>query len=431
MIINLLKRAALCAVFKFKPFSKKQTQVLNWWTDKSPVNHYDGIIADGAVRSGKTLSMSMSYIFWAMEKFDFQNFALCGKSVTSLRRNVWKDLKIILLGLNYKIEELKTENLIVISKKGKTNFFYIFGGKDERSQDFIQGITLAGVFFDEVALMPESFVNQATARCSIEGAKLWFNCNPDSPNHWFKKQWLDEAKNKKILHLHFLMDDNLSLSEKVKNTYRNRYVGVFFKRFILGLWIMAEGAIFDMLDEDNYYEELPGPVKDYPENYQRFISVDYGTTNPMVFADYYLYNNIAYQEHLYYYDSRANGKQKTDSEYADDFDKFVGNQKPIYVIIDPSASSFKVELRKRGYVIKDADNDVLEGIRVTSTIIGKNLLKINKKNQKAQDEMTGYAWDDKARLNGEEKPVKTADHVPDAYRYFIKTMFNRLFKYKL
>lgn len=173
--------------FKFQPFSKRQRMVLNWWTDGSPVRDYEGIIADGAIRSGKTVCMSLSFVMWAMSSFNGQNFAMCGKTIGSFRRNVLFWLKLMLKSRGYRVTDHRADNLVVISRGDVENNFYVFGGKDERSQDLIQGITLAGVFFDEVALMPESFVNQATGRCSVDGSKYWFNCNPDGPNHWFKK----------------------------------------------------------------------------------------------------------------------------------------------------------------------------------------------------------------------------------------------------
>ena len=231
-------------MFQFKPFSLKQKKVLSWWIPTSPVKDKDGIIADGAIRSGKTLSMAFSFVEWGMNSFNEQNFAMCGKTIGSFRRNVLPFLKLILWGRGYKVEDRRTENLIIISKKGKINYFYIFGGKDERSQDLIQGITLAGAFFDEVALMPQSFVNQATGRCSVDGSKFWFNCNPDSPEHWFKKEWIDKAKEKNLIYLHFTMDDNLSLTENIKERYRSMYAGVFFRRFIEGLWVVAQGIVF-------------------------------------------------------------------------------------------------------------------------------------------------------------------------------------------
>lgn len=225
--------------FKFKPFSVKQKQVLTWWMPDSPVREHDGIIADGAIRSGKTVCMSLSFVFWAMSSFNGQNFAMCGKTIGSFRRNVLFWLKLMLRSRGYRVADHRNDNLVEVRRGDTANYFYIFGGKDERSQDLIQGITLAGVFCDEVALMPESFVNQATGRCSVDGSKYWFNCNPDGPYHWFKANWIDRATGylgkkksadirektekegrkpdlKNLLYIHFTMDDNLSLSGAVK-----------------------------------------------------------------------------------------------------------------------------------------------------------------------------------------------------------------------
>lgn len=406
--------------FDFKPFSNKQKRILTWWTDKSPVNKAQGIIADGSIRSGKTLSMGLSFVFWAMETFDGQNFAMCGKTVGSFRRNVWSWLKFALLSLGYKINEKYTSNEISISFKGKTNHFYIFSGKDESSQNLIQGITLAGVLFDEVALMPESFVNQATGRCSVSGSKFWFNCNPESPEHWFKKNWIDKADEKQLLHLHFILEDNLSLGEEIIARYKSMYFGVFYKRFILGLWAIAEGAIYDMFDDDNIYTERNKDIA-----YRRYIGVDYGTTNPMVFLEVFDDGKNLYVEREYYFDSRVKGKQKTDAEYAKDFDDFCGDKKPDFVFIDPSAVSFRLELRNHGYRVREADNEVINGIRLVSSLFGSKRLLINKKCYNTISEHRSYIWDEKARVRGEEKPVKDKDHAVDALRYVVKTIIKR------
>jgi PBSX family phage terminase large subunit len=264
------------ATFQFKPFSRKQTQVLTWWADTSPVKDYDGIIADGSIRSGKTLSMSLSFILWAMNTFNGQNFGMAGKTIGSFRRNVLASLKVMVKARGYAIRDSRADNLIIISRGDIENYFYIFGGKDERSQDLIQGITLAGMLFDEVALMPQSFVNQATARCSVEGAKFWFNCNPENPQHFFYTDWVKQHKEKRLLYLHFTMDDNLSLSEKVKLRYKGMYTGVFYKRFILGLWVVADGLCFEQ-----FANQPDKWIKDEAETQINFISVgvDFGGTN--------------------------------------------------------------------------------------------------------------------------------------------------------
>ena len=241
--------------FEWKPFSKKQLKVMTWWTEASPYKDYDGIICDGAVRSGKTISMAPSFINWAMVTYEGMNFAIAGKSIGALRRNVINTLKTQVESIGLSYEERRTDNVIAVTHNDKTNYFYLFGGKDESSQDLIQGVTLAGVLLDEVALMPKSFVMQAEARCSVEGAKTWYNCNPRDKNHWFKKEYVDVAEEKRLLYLHFTMDDNLTLSEKVKERYKRMFSGVFYERNVLGLWVTAEGKIYTSFTKENIIDK--------------------------------------------------------------------------------------------------------------------------------------------------------------------------------
>lgn len=225
--------------------------MLEWWIPGSPYADKDGIICDGSIRSGKTTVMSLSFVVWAMETFDGESFALCGKTIQSLRRNVIRQLKQMLCSRGYAVSDHRSENCITVCKNGVENEFYLFGGKDEGSQDLIQGITLAGVFFDEVALMPESFVNQATGRCSVEGSKFWFNCNPEGPDHFFKTEWIDKLGDKNLIRIHFTMRDNPSLAEQIIERYERMYKGVFYDRFIRGLWVLASGIIFRYFAEDD------------------------------------------------------------------------------------------------------------------------------------------------------------------------------------
>lgn len=417
-------------IFKFRPFSPKQRKVLNWWCESSPVKDKDGIIADGAIRSGKTLSMSLSFVLWAMSSFNGQNFAMCGKTIGSFRRNVLFWLKLMLKSRGYQVTDHRADNLVIVSRGDTENYFYIFGGKDERSQDLIQGITLAGVFFDEVALMPESFVNQATGRCSVDGSKYWFNCNPDGPYHWFKVNWIDKRKEKRLLYLHFTMDDNLSLSEKVKERYRNMYTGVFFKRYILGLWCMAEGIIYDMFSTEKYVRTLK-EIEPILIKGNRYISCDYGTQNATVFL---LWNKgtdgVWYCIREYYYSGRDKGRQKTDAEFADDFMKWIGDTKFRAMIVDPAAASFIAELRKRGVKVLKAKNDVLDGIRMVATRLNQNRLGFAAECENTIKEFGSYIWDEKAAERGEDKPVKFADHCMDAVRYFVFTIFGNVARIK-
>lgn len=405
--------------FQFKPFSKKQRKVLNWWCDDSPVKEKDGIIADGAIRSGKTVCMSLSFVLWAMTRFNGQNFGMCGKTIGSFRRNVLFWLKLMLRSRGYTVVDHRADNLVVVSKAETTNYFYIFGGKDERSQDLIQGITLAGVFFDEVALMPESFVNQATGRCSVDGSKYWFNCNPDGPYHWFKANWIDKQKEKNLLYLHFTMDDNLSLSEKIKERYRSMYTGVFFKRYILGLWAMAEGIIYDMFDSEKHVK------KDMPQLYPngRYVSVDYGTQNATVFLLWAKgIDNRWYCIREYYYSGRDKGKQKTDAEYVKDMKEFLSGERVKAIIVDPSAASFIAALRKAGFPVLKAKNDVEDGIRLVGTLLNQGRILFSSLCVNTIMEFASYIWDKKAAERGEDKPIKQHDHAMDAVRYFCSTV---------
>lgn len=408
--------------FHFQPFSRKQRMVLDWWCDTSPVKDMDGIIADGAIRSGKTVSMSLSFVFWAMTSYNGQNFAMCGKTIGSFRRNVLFWLKLMLKSRGYTVVDHRADNLVIISKGDITNNFYIFGGKDESSQDLIQGITLAGVFFDEVALMPESFVNQATGRCSVEGSKYWFNCNPDGPYHWFKVNWIDKASEKKLLYLHFTMDDNLSLSEKIKERYRSMYSGMFFKRYILGLWCMAEGMIYDMFDAARHVVKNPENL--VKANY--YVSCDYGTQNATVFLLWCKDTEgkwICIRE--YYYSGREEASQKTDTEYADDLKEWLGGIKPVKIIVDPAAASFIAELKKRGYSVKKAKNDVLDGIRYVASLLNQDQIAVEEGCINTRKEFASYVWDEKASERGEDKPVKQFDHCMDALRYFCYTIIRK------
>ena len=424
-----MRRTIKTAPFRFKPFSRKQLQLLTWWTETSPVRDKDGIIADGAIRSGKTVAMALSFVLWSMRSFDGEQFLMCGKTVGSFRRNVVRVLKSMLLGLGYDCEDCRADNLLVIRHNGRENYYYIFGGKDERSQDLVQGITAAGAFFDEVALMPESFLNQATGRCSVDGSKMWFNCNPAGPLHWFKVQWLDRAEALNLLHIHFELDDNLSLSEKVKARYRSMYAGVFYLRYIKGIWAVAEGLIYSVYSEANEYDDTSRPVA-LTATSRRYITVDYGTTNPCVFLDIRDDGKDIWVENEWRWDSKSEEARrlpnpfKTDAEYADAMTEFMGQaaEQQCMIIVDPSAKSFITELRNRGFYVKEGDNDVLDGIRDVSSLFYRGLLHVHIRCEGLRAELRSYVWDDKAAATGKEAPVKMQDHGPDSLRYWVNTI---------
>jgi PBSX family phage terminase large subunit len=396
-------------------FSEKQREILRF-----PYRpQYEALICDGAVRSGKTSVMSLSFFLWGMANFDGRSFAFCGKSVGAVERNIVTPLlSIVYLKQNFSIRYNRADHVIVAKRGKRENRFYLFGGKDESSAALIQGITLAGVLLDEVALMPRSFVEQALARCSVSGAKLWFNCNPEGPEHWFRKEWILKAAHHKALHLHFTMDDNPALDDATRERYRTMYSGVFYERFVLGNWVMSEGLVYDMFDttENEYRQEDAPPSLRFSGT--RAIACDYGTSNPTVFLDIYDYGDKFYVDREYRWDSREEGRQKTDEEYVDDMQKFMGENQ-CTIIVDPSAASFIAALRRRGLYVLAADNDVLDGIRKTSSLIKQRRLLINANCSPLLGEMGTYLWDKKNGPNGEDRVVKERDHGPDALRYFV------------
>lgn len=365
--------------------------------------------------------MAVGFVLWSMTRFRGQSFALCGKTIEALRRNVTNHLSIWLEGL-YTVTEHRSENRIVLTCGATTNAYYLFGGRDESSYTLIQGMTLAGVLLDEVALMPRSFVEQAMARCSVKGSKFWFNCNPAGPEHWFYTEWVKKWQEKHILHLHFTMEDNLSLSPEVRERYERLYSGVFYERYVLGLWVSADGLIYDC------FAPVRHVLRTLPETEGRcWVSVDYGTRNPTVFLLWQKEKHgdrwVCLKE--YYWDGRARQRQKTDGEYADDLLSFIGGTPVRSVVVDPSAASFITELRQRCVSVQSADNAVLDGIRSVGELLRGERLVFSARCVNTVREFRSYIWDEKAAQRGEDKPVKENDHAMDAVRYFVNTVLRR------
>lgn len=406
--------------FKFKPFSLKQKKLLMWWADKSPNKDKDMIICHGSIRSGKTVAMIDSFITWSLAKHKHQNFIIAGKSMGALKRNVLEPMFAILTakGIDYHYH-MSGDPYVAIG----TNVYYLFGANNEASQDVLQGLTAAGAYLDEVALFPRSFVDQAIGRCSAEtgtnGAKIFLNCNPAGPYHWFKTDYIDKADEKNIYVLHFVMDDNLSLSERVKERFRRMFSGVFYQRYILGLWVMAEGIIYDMFNKAKHV------VKTEARTYsQHYVSIDYGTQNPTTFGLWGLHRNVWYKVKEYHFEGRK-GRQKTDAEYSEDLKEFLGGIRAV-IIVDPSAASFIAQLKKDGFTVRKAKNDVLDGIRNVATALSEMMVRFNDCCVETFKEFDSYVWDKKAADKGEDKPVKANDHHMDADRYFINTvLFNK------
>ena len=407
---------------QYKEFGEKQLYTLTWWSDAA-MHDYDAIICDGSIRAGKTMTMAVSFILWAFTAFDKQVFAICGKTIESVRRNIVTHLPQWLDGI-VRIQERRSENLLIISFAGKTNRFYLFGGKDKGSAALIQGMTLAGVMFDEVALMPRSFVEQALARCSVEGSKFWFNCNPDSPEHWFYKEWIQKHKEKNALYLHFTMKDNNSLSEKVKKRYENMYSGVFYDRFIRGLWVVAEGLVYDFFQSKKETIIKTVDMNDYNEFY---VSIDYGTINPCSMGLWGVNSEGAARIRESYFDSRKEGRQRTDEEHYQALVELVEDLPITRVIVDPSAASFIECIRRHGeFRVKPAINSVIDGIRITSSLLNSGMIRIDPSCKDCIREFGLYRWDEKKTAD---TVLKENDHAMDEVRYFCNTVLRKKFKW--
>ncbi len=390
-------------------FSPKQRAVLDWWRD----GRYDAVICDGAVRSGKTFALSVSFFLWAMARFQRQKFGLCAASIGGVRRNLLAQARPVLTGLGFRWEEVVSRNEVTLRGGGRENTFYLFGGRDEGSFASIQGLTLAGVLLDEAAVMPRSFVEQAAARCSVQGGRVWFSCNPAGPEHWFYKEWIRKAEEKRALHLRFTMEDNPALSPAVRARYERMFRGTFYQRYVLGEWAAAEGLVYDFFQA----EAMP-PA---PEGgFARWrISCDYGTRNPASFGLWGELDGIWYRVREFYYDARERGRQKTDGEYAEDLRNLAGGRCIETVIVDPSAASFMETLRREGWNVRKADNRVLEGIRRTASALKSGRIVICRTCGAAAREFGLYRWED----GGDGDRVrKEFDHAMDDIRYFVMAM---------
>lgn len=393
--------------------SEKQMKILAF-----PYTKYEAIICDGAIRSGKSSIMMWAFVKWGMMNFDGQRFAICGKSVDSCIKNVIQPfLAMSLARETYRLRWRRIDKVLEVQNGNITNLFEVFGGKDESSFALIQGRTLAGVLLDEVALQPRSFVEQALARCSVTGSRFWFNCNPGPPSHWFYQEWIKQTERHKALHLHFLLEDNPALDPEIVERYKNTYAGVFYRRYILGEWCVADGLVYPMFDKTKHIatEQHSGGVY--------YISIDYGTLNPTAMGLWQLRNGKAVMLKEYYYDGRKRKRQKTDEEYADDLEAFAEGYQIERVIVDPSAASFKETLRRRGkFAVMDANNAVLDGIRLTGSLLLAGRLLFDVSCENTFDEFGSYCWDEKKETDA---VVKESDHAMDMIRYFVYTIMRR------
>ena len=416
--------------FKFKPFSLKQKKVLTWWREGSPYKGYDGIIADGAIRSGKTIAFILSFVLWSTSTFTGQNFIISGKSIGTLKRNIVGPMLLILRALGIQYVYNRSENFLEFGG----NTYYLFGANNEASQDTLQGITAAGWLADEVALQPQSFIEQAFGRCSVEGSKYWHNCNPENPYHYVKVEIIDKAKEKRFFHVHFSLDDNLTLSEKIKERYRRMFSGVWHKRFILGLWVAAEGAIYDMLDENRHV------IDDLPTIDLYWLAFDYGpgsVTTAWLLGESREARKIIVVD-FWRHDVSKNGSALSDSEVTIKIVQWLDSLDitPDAWIIPHDAQSLALHVNNvrranpnRIKSVQWADQSpgsVLRGIQGVALLLSMDILLFTRLVQRkgGLGEWQSYVWDSVAQKRGIDQPLKQNDHGPDAARYGLEYIRN-------
>ena len=392
-------------------FSEKQRLLATWWAEGRETSSSDGVIAEGAIRSGKTWAMALGFLMWSQRRFSGQRFIMAGATVETLKRNVVGPLGQILADLGWAWTFNRSENRISVG----TNVYYLFGANTERSQDALQGLTAAGCYADEVALFPESFVDQMVARCSVEGSKLWFNCNPSYPSHFFKVQFVDRAAELNLLHLHFDMTDNPTLSRAIIDRYERMYTGVFHDRYIKGLWTLAEGLVYpDYADAVEEEPPEPGGIARWA------VSLDYGTQNAFAALLWARSGGTWHAVGEYRYSGRDTGHQKTDDDYVADMAAFLGDlPRDTPFIIDPSATSFHAAMRRAGLKVRKARNAVEDGIRETAACMQSGAVRVDDCLPELAKEFAGYVWD--AKADGD-RPVKENDHLMDALRYGVATL---------
>lgn len=397
------------------PLGKKQLEILRFRRTS-----YNYLICDGAVRSGKTSLMMVGFVDDAMERFNTQRFGICGKTVDSAIKNVIDPyISMRYAQQSYQIKWSRSGKILTITKGNVTNIFEVFGGKDESSYMLIQGRTLAGCLIDEVVLQPRSFVEQAITRCSVTDSKIWFSCNPAGTQHWFNQEWILQAEERNALHLHFVLTDNPGLSPETIQRYEKAFSGVFYRRYILGEWVDAEGLVYPFFaaNEDTYLfkDSIAGLEGRF------FVSIDYGTHNPCSMGLWVVNNGRAIRIKESYYDSTKTKVQRTDEEHYSELERLVKGYYIQSVIVDPSAASFIETIRRHGrFVVIPANNDVINGIRCVGSLLQAGLIKIHESCADSRREFGLYAWDEKS---SEDRVLKEFDHAMDDIRYFCYTIF--------
>lgn len=365
-------------------------------------------LLEGSVSSGKTWISLVLWAFWVKTMPEDKLYMMCAKSLTTLKRNC-----LILL------QELVGEENFTFSISAKEGLLFgrriLFeGANDSRSESKIRGLTLQGAYCDELTQFPRDFFTMLLSRLRLPNAKLIATTNPDSPSHWLKTDYIDRQDELSMLDMRFLIGDNTTLPKDYVDNLKIEYTGVFYDRFICGLWVLAEGLIYPMY-EDAFAEPPESKAKLYA------LSIDYGTMNAFAATLWGKYDTVWWAVDEYYYSGRDSGRTKTDDEYYSDMEEWLRYiPGRLYTVIDPSAASYIALLRKntKRYNVRKANNDVLKGIEQTAVAMQRGIIKFSPKCRNIKREFEGYVWDNS---EVEDRPVKVNDHAMDSIRYFVAT----------
>ena len=395
-------------------YTPKQRDLMRLWqTDNlKRIN-----LLEGAVSSGKTWISLVLWAFWVATMPKDKLYLMCAKSLTTLKRNCLLLLQELVGEANFTFSIPAKEGLLF----GRKILFE--GANDARSESKIRGITLQGAYCDELTQFPEDFFAMLLSRLRVTNAKVIATTNPDNPNHWLKTDYIDRIDTDELnmLDVKFTIDDNTILDAEYVENIKREYIGVFYDRFIRGLWVAAEGLVYDLFDETKHV------TNDVPEDGRFYISIDYGTQNPFSAGLWCLTTDKAVRINEYYYSGRNSKRQMTDEEYYAEVEKLAGDRFIEKIVIDPSAASFIACIRRHEkYHVKQADNDVLNGIRTVITLLNGGRLLIGSRCKDAIREFGLYCWDDKST---EDKVIKADDHAMDDIRYFANTILKREFKW--
>ena len=363
-------------------------------------------VLDGSVRSGKTWITCALWGIWVATMPIDKTYLMTARTLTTLKRNCLEPMVQLFGAENFSYS--------ISSKQGRLfgRNIQFEGANDAQAEAKIRGLTLQGAYVDEITLVPEDYFTMLLSRLSEKGAKLFGSTNPDSPSHWLKRKYLDRADDLSIYTDKFVIDDNTFLDPEYIENIKAEYVGVFYKRFILGMWVIAEGLVYQF-DRERHCTDV------IPKTGEYYLSIDYGTMNPFSCGLWCVNGDKAIRIKEYYYCGRETAEQKTDEQYADEVDALADGYNISSVIVDPSAASFIAELKKRGYKVQKAKNDVIDGIRITARFLEKGNIKIHESCKDAINEFGLYSWNDKSSVD---EVVKDNDHAMDEIRYFCNTI---------